>query len=68
VVGVASKGSRGEGGFVDVWKRGCFAWEYRRKDRYKNLDEAYRYYRDNTAKIEEAIAAETVSHHRRQCG
>ncbi len=42
VVGVASKGSRGEGGFVDVWKHGCFAWEYKRKDRYKNLDEAYR--------------------------
>ena len=27
----ASKGSKGEGGFVDVWKRGCFAWEYKRK-------------------------------------
>jgi hypothetical protein len=38
----ASKGSKGEGGFVDVWKRGCFAWEYKRKDKYKNLDEAYR--------------------------
>jgi len=24
----ASKGSKGEGGFVDVWKRGCFAREY----------------------------------------
>jgi hypothetical protein len=38
----ASKGSKGESGFVDVWKRGCFAWEYKRKDKYKNLDEAYR--------------------------
>jgi hypothetical protein len=28
----ASKGSKGEGGFVDVRKRGCFAWEYKRKD------------------------------------
>src|SRR5579864_3037310 len=46
----ASKGSKGEGGFVDVWKRGCFAWEYKRKDKYKNLDEAYRqlyHYRDD---------------------
>jgi hypothetical protein len=30
VVRSASKGSKGEGGFVDVWKRGCFAWEYDR--------------------------------------
>ena len=46
----ASKGSKGEGGFVDVWKRGCFAWEYKRKDKYKGLDEAYRQlyqYRDD---------------------
>ena len=42
VVGVASKGSKGEHGFVDVWKRGFFAWEYKRKDKYKSLDEAYR--------------------------
>jgi hypothetical protein len=33
----ASKGSKGEAGFVDVWKKGCFAWEYKRKDKYKNL-------------------------------
>ena len=30
VVAAASKGSKGEGGFVDVWKRGCFGWEYKR--------------------------------------
>ena len=42
VVAAASKGSKGEGGFVEVWKRGFFAWEYKRKDKYKNLDEAYR--------------------------
>ncbi len=29
-----------ERGFADVWKRGCFAWEY--KGRKKNLDEAYK--------------------------
>ena len=42
VVGAASKGSKGEGGFVDVWKKGFFGWEYKRKGKYKNLDEAYR--------------------------
>lgn len=30
----------GERGFADVWKKGCFAWEY--KGRKKNLDEAYK--------------------------
>ncbi len=37
------KGARkiGDGdGFADVWKRGCFAWEY--KGKRKNLEEAYR--------------------------
>jgi hypothetical protein len=29
-----------ERGFADVWKRGCFAWEY--KGKRKNLDEAYK--------------------------
>jgi len=29
-----------ERGFADVWKKGCFAWEY--KGRKKNLDEAYK--------------------------
>src|SRR6266568_1340971 len=30
----------GERGFADVWKKGCFAWEY--KGKKKNLDEAYK--------------------------
>ncbi|HEV7301646.1 MAG TPA: DNA methyltransferase [Tepidisphaeraceae bacterium] len=50
VVGSASKGSKGDHGFVDVWKRGRFAWEYKGKDRYKSLEEAYRQlyqYRDD---------------------
>ncbi|HEY7087802.1 MAG TPA: hypothetical protein VH518_06905, partial [Tepidisphaeraceae bacterium] len=34
VVGAASKGSKGDAGFVDVWKRGFFAWEYKRKDKH----------------------------------
>ncbi len=38
----ASKGSKGEYGFVDVWKRGHFAWEYKRQGKYKDLTEAYR--------------------------
>ena len=29
--GAASKGSKGHGSFVDVWRRGCFIWEYKRK-------------------------------------
>ncbi|MEI6279252.1 MAG: DNA methyltransferase [Verrucomicrobiae bacterium] len=29
-----------ERGFADVWKRGCFAWEY--KGKKKNLDDAYK--------------------------
>src|SRR5437867_3496241 len=29
-----------ERGFADVWRKGCFAWEY--KGKKKNLDEAYK--------------------------
>src|SRR5438046_519606 len=50
VHGAASKSSKGDFGFVDVWKRGCFAWEYKGKDKHKSLDEAYRQlyqYRDD---------------------
>jgi hypothetical protein len=50
VVGSASRGSRGDFGFVDVWKRGVFAWEYKAKGKHKTLDEAYRQlyqYRDD---------------------
>lgn len=42
VSGPASVGSKGERGFADVWWRGKFGWEYKRKDKYKTLDEAYR--------------------------
>lgn len=37
--GVRERG--GGGGFADVWKKGFFAWEYKTKDKYKSLDEAY---------------------------
>jgi len=49
-IAAASKGSKGDLGFVDVWKRGHFAWEYKRKGKYKDLTEAYRQlyqYRDD---------------------
>ncbi len=36
----ANVGEPAERGFADVWKKGCFAWEY--KGKKKNLDEAYR--------------------------
>ena len=41
VTGPASKGSAGARGFVDAWYRGRFGWEYKRKGKYKDLDEAY---------------------------
>ena len=40
--GAASRGSIGDRGFVDVWWRSKFAWEYKRKGKYKDLTEAYR--------------------------
>lgn len=42
VSGPASLGSKGERGWADVWYRGRFAWEYKRKDKHKTLAEAYR--------------------------
>jgi len=42
VTGPASRGSQGASGFADVWWRGKFGWEYKRKGKYKDLIEAYR--------------------------
>jgi hypothetical protein len=42
VTGPASRSSKGDRGFVDVWWRGKFAWEYKRKDKHRDLDDAYR--------------------------
>ncbi len=36
----AGYGEPGDRGFADVWKKDCFAWEY--KGKKKNLEEAYR--------------------------
>ncbi len=41
-ISAASKGSKGFGGYVDVWKRGAFVWEYKRKGKHADLHEAYR--------------------------
>jgi len=42
VTDAASRGSKGDRGFVDVWWRGKFAWEYKRKGKYRDLTDAYR--------------------------
>jgi hypothetical protein len=39
-------------GWADVWKRGWFAWEYKRKDKYKDLQEAYRQLRQYREDLE----------------
>jgi hypothetical protein len=38
----ASRGAKGDSGYADAWWRGKFAWEYKRKDKYKDLADAYR--------------------------
>ncbi|MEX0643616.1 MAG: type IIL restriction-modification enzyme MmeI, partial [Pirellulales bacterium] len=38
----ASKGAKGDYGFADVWWKGKFAWEYKRKGKHKDLHEAYK--------------------------
>lgn len=38
----ASRSAAGERGFADVWWRGKFGWEYKRRGRYRDLTDAYR--------------------------
>ncbi len=38
----ASKGAKGDIGFADVWWKGKFGWEYKRKDKHRDLADAYR--------------------------
>ena len=45
----ASKDTGGEG-WADVWKRGCFAWEY--KGKHKDLDAAFRQLRQYALALE----------------
>ncbi len=42
VTDAASAGSKGDHGFADVWWKGKFAWEYKRKGKHKDLTAAYR--------------------------
>ena len=42
VTAAASRGSGGERGFADVWWRGKFGWEYKRRDKHRDLADAYR--------------------------
>lgn len=52
VAGPASAGSSGQRGFADVWYKDRFGWEYKRKGKYKTLEEALRQllqYRDDLA-------------------
>jgi len=42
VTGGVSAKAKGEYGYADVWWKGKFGWEYKRKDKYKDLAEAYR--------------------------
>ncbi|HEY3232414.1 MAG TPA: DNA methyltransferase, partial [Roseiflexaceae bacterium] len=37
-----TQATRDARGFADVWWRGKFAWEYKRKDKHRDLTEAYR--------------------------
>lgn len=52
VSGGASKGAKGDRGFADVWWKGKFGWEYKTRDKYKTLDEAY----GQLCKYREALA------------
>ena len=38
----ASRGAKGDNGYADVWWKDKFAWEYKRKDKYKDFIDAYR--------------------------
>ncbi|MCB9835452.1 MAG: class I SAM-dependent DNA methyltransferase [Phycisphaera sp.] len=52
VAGPASAGSGGQRGFADVWYKGRFGWEYKRKGKYATLTDALRQlqqYRDALA-------------------
>ena len=42
VPGPASAGSGGQRGFADVWYKGRFGWEYKRKGKYATLTDALR--------------------------
>lgn len=43
---VPKAGKGGGGGFADVWRKGCFVWEYKRKATYRTLAVALAQARD----------------------
>jgi hypothetical protein len=43
---VPNAGKGGGGGFADVWRKGCFVWEYKRKGRFNTLAAALGQARD----------------------
>jgi hypothetical protein len=47
------KGGKGGGsGFADVWRKGCFVWEYKRKNKYRTLAAALAQARDYADALE----------------
>ena len=47
------KGGKGGGpGFADVWRRGCFVWEYKRKGLYNTLAAAIAQARDYASQLD----------------
>lgn len=43
---VPKAGKAGKGGFADVWRKGCFVWEYKRKGKHPTLAAALAQARD----------------------
>ncbi|MFO1158065.1 MAG: DNA methyltransferase [Reyranellaceae bacterium] len=47
------KGGKGGGpGFADVWRKGCFVWEYKRKGRFNTLAAAIAQARDYASQLD----------------
>jgi len=49
---VPKAGKGGGSGFADVWRKGCFVWEYKRKKTYNTLAAAIAQARDYAAQLE----------------
>ena len=50
----------GKDGWADVWKRGCFAWEY--KGKHADLDKAFGQLREYALALENHAIAHRVRH------
>ena len=49
---VPGAGKAGGSGFADVWRKGCFVWEYKRKGAYRTLAAALAQARDYSDLLE----------------